>query len=70
MSDVPLLVAVDYQGTERFVIIIVDFGAGTIRSSSNPMSEEEAQHFFVAKGEAESIVSERLKSARDNKGKF
>ena len=69
MSASPRLVAVDYEGSEQFVIVMLDGSAGAIKQISNPMTEQEAREFFTSNGESADVVSERLQSARDNKDK-
>jgi hypothetical protein len=60
---------VDYEGSEQFVIVMLDGSAGAIKQISNPMTEQEAREFFTSNGESADVVSERLQSARDNKDK-
>lgn len=69
MSTSFRLVAVDYEGSQKFVIMMLDDGAGTIKKSFNPMTEQEARDFFTSNGEAETDISKRFQSARDKKGK-
>jgi hypothetical protein len=69
VSAVPLLVALDFEGSEQFVIVTFDAAIGVIRRSSNAMTEQEARDFFTSNGEDEYSIGKRFQSARDHKGK-
>lgn len=70
MSGTPLLTAFDdADGSERFIVAIVDFGAGQLKQTSRALTEDEACALFTDRGETASDIAKRFQSARDNKGR-
>ena len=68
MTIAPLLVAVDFEGSEQFVIVMFDVSAGSFKHSSGALSEQDASAFFIENGETPPDIQRRFQVARDNKG--